>query len=266
MEKHVVNMTEFEGHLLLYHDRNMIWNELKQNGILIQVCHDLKEDFERLQRQWNTKKDGALFFQIEWQKCVIFRARDMQYFEGFSQKMEKFAYHRDCIMQSIGKHSFSYLQNASKTKLRPPTTTKKHKNQSDSGIRVLAGGVLGQMFRLYKKHRKQYSVQLKILAKVIVTDKTKNPLPVEQAARDRGGLYAINMCFMATLKTLDSIIRVELQKRHGKKFSQVCVDLCTYMYFNYTFQYLYGSPRLTFSLCSVNKGKLRISFTSNNCL
>ena len=134
-------------------------------------------------------------------------------------------YHRDCIIQSIGKHCFSYLNNTSKESdnqkmnKRCKKTSKKARKQDISGIQILAGGCLGQMFKLFKKNKQKYGVQLKILSHIIQIE--KRYLPVQQRARDRGGLYAIKNIFIPMLKMLDSLILSELAKRLGDAFSQV---------------------------------------------
>lgn len=225
MEEHIVKMIEIEGLYALFPDREKIWMLAKTPECLSSICQSFVKQYHDIQKKAKKRADQALHIQIEWRKSVVKYARESSHFEVMHGTVESFSYHRDCIMQAIGKHCFSYLQNTvgcnEINKKKSNKVTKNIKQQDTVGLQVLAGGCLGQMFRLFKTNRKKYGIQLKLLSHIIVVD--KKDIPVQQRCIDRGKLYAIKPHFIHVLKQLDAIIKVELQNRLGDAFSQVSI-------------------------------------------
>ena len=175
MEDHVMKMVELEGHLSIFPDREHLWNRVKDTGLLKKISTQLSLKFDSLTK--GVKSRDGLKLQISWREFVVKLGRGLSAFEKFCDQIERFAFHRDCIMQSIGKHCFSYLQNTKAVStiesIPRQRSTKRSGKQDLAGIRILAGGCLGQMFRLCKKNRGKYTVQMKILSHLLVLDKSK---------------------------------------------------------------------------------------------
>ena len=80
------------------------------------------------------------------------------------------------------------------------------------------------MFRLYKRNRAKYRMELLTVASIIVRDKKKVKLPIQQRSRDRGGLYCLMPEFLPVVRALDDVILGEFPK-HGRNL--VKASICT---------------------------------------
>ena len=108
-------------------------------------------------------------------------------------------------------------------KIVKKASNKVRRKQPVYGIQVLAGGTLGCMFRLFKKNKEKYRQQFAILKQMTVTDKENANIPVQQRARDKGGLYIIKPEFLPTLQNLDKEITDEFvaAEKHGRNIIKV---------------------------------------------
>ena len=113
-------------------------------------------------------------------------------------------FHYCCIMQTIGKYIYIHASRSCdiSREVKPVV-----KEQSDSGLLLVASGCLGQMCKLYKKNRCKYGSLLKPLSTMLINKKSK--IPVLFASRDKGGLYVIKPEYLPALRLLDRCLREE---------------------------------------------------------
>ena len=215
----VIKKCEEESHFNFFKRREFLWKSVKESDDLPSVVNFLTANFDRIKRKWNGKEDAFIQLQLDWHEllgsgdlfekfCVV----------TFPHVLQTDQLHCQIIISAIGKYTFNFLcrdqhqnkESTNKPRKKQRTVTKpgpvQPPAQPDSGLQVLAGGVLGTMFKLYKKNRKQHLTKLKILAKLIVTSKNDAQIPIEQRARDRGGLYIMALNFTPVLRVLDHTI------------------------------------------------------------
>jgi hypothetical protein len=238
MEDFVVVRAEREGHILLFEDRNKIWNFVKDN-ILGDLCAVLKEKHDQLCCKYAAKKkDGLVHLQIDWHKWLSSERDGRMAQFCCQQNIGSGDLHCRIIMRTVGKYVVAFLRqkedetNATKRcskKLIKKAKKTLVKKQPDYGLQVLAGGTLGAMFRLFKRNRDKYKEQYVILRQMIIGNKTEKNVPVQQRARDWGGLYVIKSDFLPTIRCLDGQITEEFAnaKKHGRKLIQV--SQCIYV-------------------------------------
>ena len=183
------------------------------------MCRKLRELYSSLNDKWKGKAESSLNFRIEWFNCV--RELSNKYC------MDKEDMNLRIVISTVSKYGLKYLQN------EPCRSNSLQRNdteqeevlvpQLEAGIKVLSGGVLGKMFKLYKRKRGKYQAEIKVLACMIVVEKAKVFVPVEQRCCDNGGLYMIRNEYLPIIKTLDEAIREEFVKikHHGPNIVKV---------------------------------------------
>ena len=198
-------MIELERSMSFYESRSILWTFFKSNK-LKEMCTILLDIYKSLLSKWKVRKgDGMIQMQIEWTDEVVklCLAYDVSDFGEIANIKDK-DFHLNAIIHTVGKYVCSFLKRNNVSTL--PTSTGKtyHKKQSDSGLQVLAGGILGEMFKLFNRRKTKYQTQKMLLSYVVINDKTAVLLPVEQRDRDHGGLYCIQMNFLPVLRELNS--------------------------------------------------------------
>lgn len=219
MEEYVRKMSESEGHFDFYESRKHAWNDFIRNS-LRSLCTKLESEYGKLHGKWKNKADGSLRFRIEWMQLV----RDIG--KGFSSGDDKLDV--QVIVSTVAKYALKYLQ---KDQQVSAPTRGKGSDASiliphrEAGLKVLSGGILGKMFKLYKRKRSIYSKELQIMKLLIVVEKESVFIPVEQRCRDNGGLYIIKDRYMDTIRSLDKAICQEFHhiKAHGQNIIKVDV-------------------------------------------
>ena len=249
MESYVVENSEAEGHLSFYAERSAIWKVLKRDA-LPSIIESMGTSFHQLFLQCHSGVDAYLHLQKCW---VVYMAKFS--LQEANEKQLKIilekagvasdTVHISPIIQTVGKHVFDFCHKqhqpcVSQPHHQPDTSpSPRIKRQNDLtqseteiGVHVLSGGVMGQMFRLFKKNRAKYIHERVILAKLLA-DKKKANVSVVQRCRDRGGLYIMKDVLMPVMRRLDSMIVQEVKKKHGKdvikvsSLSYAYLDVCT---------------------------------------
>lgn len=218
MESYIKEHSEQEGHFTFYPDRLYVWDDFIEND-LKEICNSFRSSFQMMHTKWLKKADGSLHFRIEWLEMVTAIA------DTYCSSEDNI--HLRVIISTVAKYALKFLQKESSDMSHlPPVAAdipRKLPQQSITGIKILSGGILGKMFKLYKRHRNKHKQELQILCSMIVVDKQKTFIPVEQRCHDRGGLYVMKECYMSTIKSLDTAIREEFQyvTKHGKNIVKV---------------------------------------------
>ena len=214
MEQFVKEKSESEGHFQYYPERNSRWNEFVKDDLKL-LCDKLKVVHTELFSKWQKKKEASLNFRIDWTQRVKVIC------DEFCVAREDI--HLRIIITTVAKYALKYIQE--KDSLAKPTSNNSMRlpAQSESGIKMLSGGILGKMFKLYKKDRKKYAHHLGIMKLLIVVEKTKVFIPVEQRCRDNGGLYIMKDEFIQSLTKLDKAVREEFVNlgQHGYNIIKV---------------------------------------------
>lgn len=252
-----------EGYIQFYSDREKLWSIILKEGVLLSVVGYLREQFVHLFDKWMGKSDGYVHLQLEWVQGLskIFTNEQDSVSKNLKtavdiSKIEDGNMHMLAILQAIGKHMFNFLhkcvasETTVDTETRPtgtsgqrnetnsPVSTKERGHvlvpQPDSGYRMLAGGVVGQMFKLYNRRRTEYREHLKVLSQMTVRpgDKKMTYIPVAQKCRDRGGLYLIKNEFLPIVRQTDGMIRKEFTHQHAKTSIKVSIANVPHVFYH----------------------------------
>ena len=150
MEPFVIQMCQKEGHFSFYENRKTIWENFESKN-LSTVCQKLTDVYKELYEKWNKKTDRSLRFRLDWN--IALRELSDKYCEAEESVDVRI------IMNTVAKYVLKFLQRETdpivvndlgQHNILPP--------QSDAGISVLAGGVLGKMFKM-KQKQKQISIR-----------------------------------------------------------------------------------------------------------
>ena len=194
MEDFIKTKCEREGHIDFYEDRGKVWTFVKSER-LSDICLAFKQEYEKLNDCYKSKRDGEVHKQIKWH----------QFLSGFSDNdtdafckdiIDDAKLHKCVLYRTIGKYFVVHQKQTKVHSKKILTKAKKTKKQSKCGIQVLSGGVLGQMFRGYKKKKrkglgKKQEKLHNMLRQWTLVDKGSS-VPVYQRALDKGGLYNVH--------------------------------------------------------------------------
>ena len=153
MEDYIIQRAEAEGHFAFFKPRQVLWEFVKEQRIS-DLCKDIKIQFYSVQGESKSKVDDVSF-QIQWTKYLSDMADcDMTEF-CLKHNIQDWKLHVRAIFRTVAKYTIKYVdqERINKGKSTPTKRTSSKKaparvsNQPDAGIQVLAGGVIGQMFR-----------------------------------------------------------------------------------------------------------------------
>ena len=217
--------SEREGHFSHFANRLVLWDHIKKTNQLIQLIPEFVSNFELIHDKWTGKPDGEIKLYMEWTQ--ILNSLIPRDWLSIIDPQESDS---QVIMQTIGKHAFNFLtrlvmeQGPSTSSIKEPVQSALP--QPTAGLHIIAGGVLGSMFRQLKKDRNARRSEFRILCRMIVTDKKNTTICVEQTSRDKGGLYIMQDKYSTALAQLDKLIRDELKKYaiHDKNLVRVSLQ------------------------------------------
>ena len=201
MEQYIICNTEAEGHINSFPDRKCMWDIMKTSD-LQSLCQKFGEKHAELCKKFK-KQEQALVKQVAWTDYLTDLATS-SHLSYLLNDYEDGLFHLCSLVQTAGKYAYVFLvkqtTNPNSTCAPAMAPINRISEQSDSGLLMLGSGCIGQMFRLYKSNRSKYGTLMKPLAKMIVRDKKSTFVPVEQACRDRGGLYVLRTDFLPRLE------------------------------------------------------------------
>lgn len=217
LKEYISDKIESQG--FYFTEREVIWNNnLKPK--LGSICSSLQDKYVQLFHARNMKRGKAsdnLIFQIDW--CNFLTEYSKSLCTEESTERERF--HTNIILHSIGWHACVFLRKKPSQQQSVAQSKSRPRKHHAAMIGVLAGGVVGKMFRLLKKDTEKNAHKLKILRSLVVNNKEETPLPVQQRARDRGGLYALKPNFLPALKHLDATVHQQLRQNADRQIVKV---------------------------------------------